>query len=147
MKYLLLLVVLSIGSLFSKAQGLPARTCGIVYTYDAAGNRIKQEYICNNTNTAMQKVKNSEPNLFSQTIIPADRLYPNPTTGSFRIQFVKSLDNAQATIVSMTGQIMQIRTIAGQLVDFNIGNFPSGTYLVRIQEKSGNATSFKVIKM
>ena len=44
----LIMPLFLICSLHSFAQEIPVGSCGLLMTYDAAGNRIKREYYCNN---------------------------------------------------------------------------------------------------
>jgi len=41
-------LLLSFVTIAAFAQEIPSGSCGLLMTYDAAGNRIKKEYYCNN---------------------------------------------------------------------------------------------------
>lgn len=46
-KYILAITLFFI-STYCFSQEIPSGSCGLIMTYDAAGNRIKREYFCNN---------------------------------------------------------------------------------------------------
>ncbi len=46
-KYILAIALFFI-STYCFSQEIPSGSCGLLMTYDAAGNRIKREYYCNN---------------------------------------------------------------------------------------------------
>ena len=74
------------------AQQLPLNTCGIVNIYDAAGNRTKRTFFCNNGAPYPTKIVATDAPLME--FQPVDALYPNPTTGRFSVTFSKALKNA-----------------------------------------------------
>jgi hypothetical protein len=146
------------------AQQLPVGSCGIVHIYDASGNRIKRVYFCNNgsdpypariqnPNTFKSKSAESLNNEFSKTIDGSenvefqiiDALYPNPTTGKFSITFSKSLKRATIFITDVNGKTLQRFGANGYKVDFDLSNFSSGFYFVRV-ENEGNVITKKVVK-
>lgn len=136
-------LVLAMVGFHAKAQSLPANTCGIVYTYDAAGNRTQRKYVCNNSpaTTAYTSTKS----LDLKTVQQVDRLFPNPTTGHFTVTFSKPLDNGQVTLMDMGGRVLQQSVKSGSQVEFDISRQPAGIYLLRIQDGI-NAITQKVVK-
>jgi hypothetical protein len=73
---------------FNAAQA--QTVCGIAFTYDAAGNRIKREYKCKD--------------IFE----PADKafevaLFPNPTTGPIAVVFSEEVKSAKLRVFNMSG--------------------------------------------
>lgn len=135
------------------AQQLPIGTCGIVNIYDAAGNRTKRVYFCNNgfdpypsgpqmagrgTETIVEKNEIKE---FQYV----DALYPNPTTGKVFVTFSKSLLNASISIADNNGKIISQFKANGYKVDFDLSPFAAGMYYVRIEE-DGKVITKKVIK-
>lgn len=135
-----------------KAQSIPPNTCGILYTYDNAGNRIKREYFCNNSGRMANEplitaVKDStataaQPETSFQVV---DALFPNPTTGTFYIRFGKALDNAIIHIIDNNGKLIQQSKASGTQVTFDLSSMASGVYFVRIND-GGNVILKKVIK-
>ena len=141
----------------SSAQNLPQLpfgVCGIVNIYDAAGNRTKRVYFCNNGDPYPQKnqqagntekdevpVIKSEPAEFQYV----DALYPNPTTGKFFVTFTKSLVNAAVSITDNSGKTLLKFTASGNKVEFDLSPYTAGMYYVRIEEGSKTITK-KVVK-
>ncbi|WP_440135272.1 T9SS type A sorting domain-containing protein [Chitinophaga sancti] len=141
-RILFILSFLLFYTMVGKSQNLPVNTCGVVYSYDAAGNRTQRMYVCNNAVTGgrLAAVKDSTTELPQVTA-----LYPNPTTGSFKITFVKSLNNARIVIMNMNGRVLQQRTESGNVVMFDLSVYPAGMYWVQVQD-AGHPYVFKVIK-
>ena len=138
------------------AQQLPLGTCGIVNIYDAAGNRTKRVYFCNNgidpyptgpqtegkgTEIVVEKKETKETKEFQYV----DALYPNPTTGKFFVTFSKNLLNASVSIVDNNGKTLAQFKASGYKVDFDLSPYAAGMYYVRIEE-DGKVITKKVIK-
>ncbi|HRN55945.1 MAG TPA: T9SS type A sorting domain-containing protein [Agriterribacter sp.] len=144
-KYLLTIVI-TLFTLFSFAQEIPVGSCGLLMTYDAAGNRIKREYYCNNSSNRI-----SNPELAKQQeaanagFEEVDALYPNPTTGKFYITFSKAVDNATVQIVDANGKVVQRLKGSGTRLEFDLSSQPGGTYFIIIQT-AGTVINKKVIK-
>lgn len=122
------------------AQQLPWGTCGIVNVYDAAGNRTKRVYFCNNGDPYPKR--NPKETMEFQAV---DALYPNPTTGAVSVTFSKSLQNAVISITDNYGKVVTQFKGSGYKVDFDLSSFAAGIYFVRIEE-NGKTISKKVIK-
>lgn len=115
-------------------------------TYDAAGNRIKREYYCNNSSNriaAPELAKQQEA--ASAGFEDVDALYPNPTTGKFYITFSKAIDNSTIQILDVTGKIIQQVKGSGTRLEFDLSTQPGGTYFIVIHT-AGTAINKKVIK-
>ena len=127
------------------AQQLPANTCGIVNIYDAAGNRTKRVYFCNNgmdpypTKVAGQRAGVTEEVQY------VDALYPNPTTGKFFIEFSKALNNVDVYILDVNGKMIRRSKGNGYKLDFDLSNVAAGVYFVRITDGT-NVVTKKVVK-
>ena len=137
------LFVVVLSALNGFAQQLPLNTCGIVNVYDAAGNRTKRQYFCNNgaPYPARMAAKETETVEFQQV----DALYPNPTTGRFFITFSKALQGAAVSISDINGKVVTRFKASGHKVDFDLSSAAAGVYFIRIEDK-GNIISKKVIK-
>lgn len=138
MKHIIFIFIL-VMSLTKSYTQLPANTCGVVYTHDAAGNRTQRVYVCNNgarTETVSQN---------KDEAVQVTALYPNPTTGQFRISFTKALQHAQVIFIDLGGHVMQQRSVSGNLLDFDISSFPAGVYWIKIAD-GDNRLVYKVIK-
>ncbi len=158
MKKKIIFLLLIIFSAFSTiAQQIPLGSCGFVYIHDAAGNRTKRLYYCNNggpyptrpnidsnnfVNASSVLTKEELKNMEFQ---PVDALYPNPTSGIFHITFSKSLSNANITLLDVNGKIVQQYKASGITLTCNLSALPGGIYFVRIEE-NGQTISKKVIK-
>lgn len=156
-KFFILTVIAFVVSLESIGQQLPVGTCGIVNVYDAAGNRTKRVYFCNNGIDPYPLRNNQQPTQ-SETETPAvtkegesrefqyvDALYPNPTTGKFFVTFSKNLSNASISITDNTGKTLTRFNANGNRVDFDLSPYAAGIYYVRIEE-GGKVITKKVIK-
>jgi len=135
------------------AQQLPLGTCGIVNVYDAAGNRTKRVYFCNNGIDPYPTGPQSEGK-GAETVVEknettefqyVDALYPNPTSGKFFVTFSKSLSNASIGITDNNGKTLARFRASGYKVDFDLSPYAAGMYYVRIEE-GGKVITKKVIK-
>jgi hypothetical protein len=155
-KKLFIIIITSFFAFKGIAQQLPLGTCGIVNVYDAAGNRTKRVYFCNNgidpyptgpqstgkgTEIIVVKNETKETKEFQYV----DALYPNPTTGKVFVTFSKSLLNASISITDNNGKILARFKASGYKVDFDLSPYAAGMYYVRIEE-DGKAITKKVIK-
>ncbi|MCY7290841.1 MAG: T9SS type A sorting domain-containing protein, partial [Ferruginibacter sp.] len=78
--------------------------------------------------------------------VQIDAIFPNPTDGNFSITFSKPINNASIIIVDVNGKVLHRITASGSKVDFNLSNFSSGIYFVKIIEKGGSSITKKIIK-
>jgi hypothetical protein len=145
----LMFFVSFITSVFCYSQQLPVGTCGLVYTYDAAGNRLKRVYFCNNGTDPYPSRKLPKDTLnrlqLTEEVQMVDALFPNPTTGLFFITFSKELKNARVLLTDMSGKVVQQSVGNGYRLSFDLSRVASGTYIVRIEEE-GMVITKKVIK-
>ena len=128
-----------------QAQSLPPGTCGIVYTYDAAGNRTTREYFCNNGFAATKNASVSKEMISAADIIQVDVLYPNPTTGYFTVKLFNPLKKATVTITDMTGRIVLKKAESGNILNYDLSRQPSGEYHLMINDGE-HSVSMKIIK-
>ncbi len=147
----LLTVICGLITLSAFAQQLPLNTCGIVHIYDAAGNRTKRIYFCNNgspyptravLNDSIATASIMPPNAEFQMV---DALYPNPTTGKFSVTFSKALNQASVFLTDINGKTLSHFTGNGNKADFDLSAFPSGIYFIKIED-GNNVMSKKVVK-
>lgn len=73
-------------------------------------------------------------------------IYPNPAQNSFNISLDAQIQNAHIEVMDLTGRSIY-STSAGNtsLVKVEMGNWPNGMYLVRIQHSNGSITK-KLLK-
>jgi hypothetical protein len=126
------------------AQTLPSNTCGIVYSYDASGNRVQQKYVCNN---GLRMYKPEQDTIHESIAVAkqVNALYPNPTTGFFKVTFTQPLKDAVVIIYDINGRVVSRFKKSGDEVAFNISSFASGVYILQIEDKNSYITQ-KVIK-
>lgn len=139
----LMIIFLTISSF---AQEIPSGSCGLLMTYDAAGNRIKREYYCNNgSGRIAQEQLSKDQDVASTGFEEIEALYPNPTTGRFYITFSKPMDNSIIQILDVNGKIIQYLKGSGTRMEFDLSNQTSGTYFVLINT-NGVIINKKVIR-
>jgi hypothetical protein len=136
MKKITIIMLLLFASqyLFSQSGEIPSGSCGLLMTYDGAGNRIKREYYCNNSSSRIAgNAIALQENAATADFETIDALYPNPTTGKFYITFSKAIDNALIQIADVNGKIIQKIKASGTKLQLDLSNQPGGTYFVIIQ--------------
>ncbi len=132
-------------------QTLPPYTCGILYTYDNAGNRTKQEYYCRQArgiNTIEKGSADSltlDANAASASFAQTDAIYPNPNDGRFTIRFEKALKNADIILTDVNGKKVKQFKANGAIVPVDISGKSAGTYFLMITDGKTKITQ-KVIK-
>lgn len=129
-------------------QTLPPYTCGILYTYDNAGNRTKQEYYCRQArgiDTVQNTANVVDENAVSTSFAKVDALYPNPNDGRFTIRFEKALKNADIILTDVNGKKVNQFKANGVIVYLDISDKPAGTYFLVIRDGKIKITQ-KVIK-
>lgn len=132
-------------------QTLPPYTCGILYTYDNAGNRTKQEYYCRQArgiNTAENGSADSlslDANAVATSFAQTDAIYPNPNDGRFTVRFEQALKNADIIITDVNGKKVKQFKANGAIVPVDISAKPAGTYFLIITDGKTKITQ-KVIK-
>lgn len=151
MQKIFLLCCLLVAGNCVMSQTLPPYTCGILYTYDNAGNRTKQEYYCRQArgiNTAENVSSDSlalDANAASTSFAPVNAIYPNPNDGRFTVRFEQALKNADIIITDVNGKKVKQFKVIGTIVHLNISNKPAGTYFLIITDGKTKITQ-KVIK-
>lgn len=142
-KTLLLMLACYSFNTVTNAQSLPANTCGVVYTYDAAGNRTQRTYLCNNGSRIAYAPVVAENTTTS--VQQVTQLYPNPTTGRFTVSFSQPLKNATVILLDIAGNILLQSRKSGNQVLFDLSSYKAGAYIVRVMDGS-NTVTFKVVK-
>lgn len=111
----------------------------IVFTYDSNGNRSSRNLI-------FERIVS--PQLPTAAVIPsAFSLFPNPTPGEFCLQANESDKTIimHATLLSVSGSVLEEKHITGDKATFNLSNQPNGIYLLEVDGPHGHET-WKVIK-
>lgn len=144
-KKLLITAVVIISCITVFSQQLPLGTCGIVCTYDAAGNRLRRVYFCNNgVDQYPTKIVKQDVNTTNE-VQQVDALYPNPTSGKFFITFSKKLQKAKVLLTDANGKVLQQFIGDGYQLTFDLYGRANGVYFIRIED-NGLVITKKVIK-
>lgn len=141
---LLAIIMIKPANGFSQS-GIPPGSCGIEYIYDAAGNMIERHYICNNSGSGIASLQMMKAANQTSTFQAVSALYPNPTTGKFTVQMVKSLQSARVEITNAQGSVISTVIMSGDLLSFDLSGKASGIYFIRIYDKE-TVLSAQVIK-
>lgn len=72
-------------------------------------------------------------------------VYPNPTIESLFIKSNDATKGLTATLMDLTGKIIESKNTSGTELEFNLSRLPKGTYLVRSKDDKGTFTE-KVVK-
>lgn len=145
--------------LFFQITGLQAQLapgeCGLMFTYDATGSQVKQEYICNNTGGIMNRQGTTaeasnvsaeeKKNQVIEELVKVNAIAPNPTTGIFTVTLARPLQNVTVSLLNSNGSQIERKKVSGSVITFNISNQASGIYYVKILQGKDTYT-FKVIK-
>ena len=75
---------------------------------------------------------------------PFARIYPNPTDGAINLSF-SAPGVYRIVIADMTGKILLRQTANDQIVQIDFSNFPTGTYLLTIDDKKRQSTT-RIVK-
>ena len=116
MKYVYL-ILFFITTIDVAAQNIPAGYCGVEFSYDAAGNRIKRKYVC-----------------------------ANPNNGKFNVNFSKSIPPSKLLIFNANGKTVSQQKISGSKNQVDISHLPDGIYFISL-EYFGKKITEKIIKM
>lgn len=126
----------------------------ICYTYDAAGNRIKRQVcalpLTNQENNELQQLlelqsidlrtSSDESNDLTELIV-----YPNPTSGSFRLINQEALSGSLMLVISFTGKLVESMKISES--DIDLTHLPSGSYyLILMNYKSRSTAKLLITK-
>lgn len=117
------------------AQPPPPWSCKILYTYDAAGNRIHREWYCwtGHTPTGQQGGEDavaSEP----RSAMEENRLtvLPNPANQLLTVKLKEAVTTGTMEITDAKGQVIQTRPVEGMQMDLDISALSNGAYYVRL---------------
>jgi hypothetical protein len=121
------------------AQNIPQGSCGVMFTYDNGGNRIKREYLCPAARVAA-------PVLLEKEVEKIETAYPNPSSGNVTLYFSRGMDGATITVTDMRGNLIRTQKGSGTRVNIDLDNVPDGIYLINIDKKDEKVTK-RIIKI
>ena len=96
------------------------------------------------TNVAMIIVNPQQITSAEISDTPLARVYPNPTDGTVILEF-EADDVYILTLADMTGKALMRQTVKGQRVQVDMGDYPSGVYLLTIDDGK-RQTVVRVVK-
>lgn len=121
----------------------------IVYTYDAAGNRISRQYVVD-LQTRSATVSPEIIDSVSTGDELGDRkivVYPNPTKGNLTVNISggNQEDKANLILYSSQGTLLQNINATVGSIPVNLSAYPSGYYILRV-DVGKKTIEFKIIK-
>ena len=118
----------------------------ILYTYDAAGNRVvsQREIIFNRQSDGDSSEQRTYQDSFSFSKIT---IYPNPTQGDLKIEITgtDSFEYSSLGIYSMNGILLFHKDRLSAVNEIDITDYPDATYLFVIRINGKNSV-WKIIK-
>lgn len=121
---------------------------GVVYLYDAAGNRTSRVYVVN-----LRSALSSEAPAPDSTHVAVElgpfgvTIYPNPTKGALAIA-VTGLAASELLSLGLfdpNGRQLMLLDVPSGTSSLDLSTYPSGWYLLRARSK-GKTVHFKIIK-
>jgi hypothetical protein len=82
----------------------------------------------------------NNPDLISDAV----HIFPNPSHGSFTVDFLQPNDIQKIRLTDMTGNIIFQKSLANQKT-VNIADIPRGTYILTVIDKENKTTNRKII--
>ena len=128
----------------------------VSYAYDAVGNRISRRVIYvsptsfdpNSQGGGISEIQDQSPLLIDQIDEREIRIYPNPTKGQLKVEFIGDYipSDTHITIISSQGNspILQTQMTENPML-IDITPYPDGPYFLTIWEKSSK-TTWTIIK-
>ena len=141
MKHRLLLITLLFIPVTVFAQG-------IVYLYDAAGNRTSRAYVVNLRSAPSIENPTPDSTQVSVELGPFGvTIYPNPTKGALAVAVTGLAESASLSLglFDPNGRQLMLLEVPGGTSSLDLSAYPSGWYLLRAQSK-GKTLQFKIIK-
>ena len=124
----------------------------VLFTYDAAGNRITRTI---NGKLNLTPPSSGENEVKQQELVHKDlfanleiRIFPNPTRGELRIDIagLKEEQKYHLKVLNLSGKVLKsLENLKDVSHTLNISGFKSGTYLLEIQI-DGIQEYWKIIK-
>lgn len=117
----------------------------LTYGYDDAGNRTKRviPLRSDSQSEASGEAASFEDMLSEYSV----KIYPNPTKGQLAVEIINlsSDSGGKIGLYDSTGRLISEQSVRSGRMDFNLSNYASGIYILRITI-DGETTTWKVIK-
>jgi hypothetical protein len=121
---------------------------GVVYLYDAAGNRTSRAYVVNLRSAPSSEAPTPDSIQVAVELGPfAVTIYPNPTKGALAIA-VTGLTESELLSLGLfdpNGRQLMLFDVPSGTSSLDLSTYPSGWYLLRARSK-GKTVHFKIIK-
>jgi YD repeat-containing protein len=129
-------------SLFFVTITLHSQT--IRYAYDNAGNRVERTIHLTKSSPELRSDETALTDVVSEHIL---KIYPNPTKGQFSVEVENfSSDTVgEAGLYDIAGKTVHRQTLTSGLIRFDLGNNPTGIYILKIKIND-KTTTWKIIK-
>lgn len=141
-KKLILAIIIFFGFLLSTVHAQD-----IKYTYDAAGNRVKKEFIIPNApgNTSLSNNRRFTDKVDSVAI----KIYPNPTQGIVNLHFdntnSQGYSSTSIRVIDISGSVLYEKREVRQNIKIDLGNFSNGIYILQLQSNE-TISNWRIIK-
>lgn len=126
-KYYVIFLALLLSCVFNNKA--LAQKC-LAFKYDADGNRISRMIKSECLEIRDEEEQETEASKEEVTV------YPNPNNGSFKVVMPENIrqDNSFLELFDVNGLLVFGGNIVDAETDIDIGNCPSGVYLLRIRD-------------
>ena len=116
----------------------------IVYSYDAAGNRISRSLATRGSNDPRKKAaENSASIKYDNSVFVG----PNPTKGPLTIRLSRWDDATTCHLLlsNTAGQVLAEQMMTSTESTFDLGHYPNGYYLLQVELNEEKKT-YKIVK-
>lgn len=128
------------------------------FTYDNAGNQIQRELVTITVNSLLNTNNSEETEEEETTMLPMSNsindnasiieLYPNPVVDLLNVEWQSNLQIAEIMLFDNTGKLLQLKKVYEGTTreTFNLSNYSSGMYYIRLFDSFQQSKSYKIIK-
>lgn len=150
MKTIILKIVLAAAIPIAAATATQAQNAVVKFEYDANGNRTTRTLdiraVRENALPMADSLLSALPEVGELPDETLFSVFPNPTEEKFIVERIDgSFVKASAAFYTSTGIVLEQREIIKPKEEFDLRNFPSGVYLLRLSSETGVQT-LKIIK-
>jgi lipoprotein-anchoring transpeptidase ErfK/SrfK len=119
----------------------------VVFSYDAAGNRISRTIVLAPRSTPVAEEEEKQEVLTEMLADIKVKIYPNPTTGLVTVEIsnLPKGETANIWLYAMAGQLIGTYKDAKNVIRVDISNRPAGVYVMKIVAGK-RQTEWKIIK-